>query len=217
MSTPTCYLTRALISPRTVYARGLHDAYAWHQLVWQAFPGRDGAARDFLTRLDDKAGGTQLLIISPTEPTRPALLTDHDEWATKAIPSGFFQARRYRFQLHANPTVKRVVRDAAGNRKKNGRRESINGEAELRAWLQRKGAAGGFTVPESVRLEVFSEVSHFTKKPKSAQAVTGTHGAVDFSGVLEVTDPALFLTNTFTKGIGSAKAFGFGLLVLAPV
>lgn len=217
MSTPTCYLTRALVGPRTVFARGLHDAYAWHQVVWKAFPGRDGEARDFLTRLDDKPGGTQLLIVSPTEPTRPDWLTEHDEWKTKAIPSGFFQARRYRFQLHANPTIKRVVRDAAGNRKKNGKREAIKGDAELRAWLRRKCEAGGFSVPESAPPEIFSDVSHFTKKAKTSQAVTGTHGAVDFSGILEVTDPALFLSQTFIKGIGSAKAFGFGLLVLAPL
>jgi len=44
----------------------------------------------------------------------------------------------------------------------------------------------------------------------------GVHYAVEFQGVLTVTDPALFRT-TFTTGIGSAKAFGFGLLALAPV
>lgn len=217
MIPPTCFLTRALIGPRTVFARGLHDAYAWHQLVWKAFPARDGDARDFLTRLDDKPKGTQLLIVSPTEPVRPDWLTDHDEWETKPIPSDFFQARRYRFQLHANPTVKRVVRDAAGNRKKNGRREAITDEADLRAWLHRKGEAGGFRLTESPLPEVFSDLSQFTKHPKSGLAMNGTHGTADFSGLLEVTDPALFLSQTFAKGIGSAKAFGFGLLVLAPV
>jgi len=217
MSAPICYLTRALIGSRTVYARGLHDAYDWHQLVWKAFPGRDGEVRDFLTRLDDKPSGTQLLIISPTEPTRPDWLSEQDEWESKAIPLSFFQPRRYRFQLHANPTIKRVVRDASGVRKKGGKREAIKGEAELRAWLQRKGEAGGFRLPDSVPPEVFSDVSFFSKRPKTGQPMNGTHGAVDFSGILEVTDPALFFTHTFTKGIGTAKAFGFGLLVLAPL
>jgi len=216
MSTPTCYLTRALIGPRTVYARGLHDAYAWHQLVWKAFPGRDDKIRDFLTRLDDKPNGTQLLIVSPTEPKHPDWLGESDEWQSKAIPPGFFRARSYRFQLHANPTVKRVVRDAAGNRKKNGRRKAITGEADLRAWLERKGEAGGFRLTESVPLEIFSNISRFTKTPKSGQSMSGTHNAVDFTGILEVTDPAIFLTHTFATGIGSAKAFGFGLLILAP-
>ncbi len=44
----------------------------------------------------------------------------------------------------------------------------------------------------------------------------GLHSAVEFEGVLTVTDPAKF-HETFTRGIGSAKAFGFGLLVIAPV
>ncbi len=217
MSGTPSHLTRVLIGPRTVFARGLHDTYAWHQLVWKAFPGRDGEARDFLTRLDDKPGGTQLLIVSSTEPARPDWLGEHDQWQSKAIPIGFFQARRYRFQLHANPTIKRVVRDAAGNRKKNGKRESIKGEVELRGWLQRKGEAGGFSLPDSAPPEIFSDVSRFSKRPKTGQSMTGILGAVDFSGILEVTDPGLFLSQTFTKGIGSAKAFGFGLLVLAPV
>jgi len=217
MIAPTCYLTRALIDPSTIYSRGLKDTYAWHQLVWKAFPKRDGKERDFLTRLDDKPNGTQILIVSPTEPTRPDWLSGQDEWETKAIPSGFFQVRRYRFQLHANPTVKRVIRDAAGNRKKNGKRESIKGEDGLRAWLQRKGESGGFFVLESAPLEIFSGVSHFSKTSKNSHPTNGTHGAVDISGILEVTDPVIFLTNTFSKGIGSAKAFGFGLLVLAPV
>lgn len=40
--TPTCWLTRAVITPRTLFARGIKDAYTWHQLVWQAFPGQMG-------------------------------------------------------------------------------------------------------------------------------------------------------------------------------
>jgi CRISPR system Cascade subunit CasE len=43
-----------------------------------------------------------------------------------------------------------------------------------------------------------------------------THLAVQFDGVLEVTDPAKFL-ETVRQGIGSAKGFGFGLLSLARV
>ena len=37
-----------------------------------------------------------------------------------------------------------------------------------------------------------------------------------YQGILNVTDPAAF-HRTFTRGIGSAKAFGFGLLVIAPI
>jgi CRISPR system Cascade subunit CasE len=39
---------------------------------------------------------------------------------------------------------------------------------------------------------------------------------VEFRGTLRVTDPAKF-RRVFTGGLGSAKAFGFGLLVIAPL
>jgi CRISPR-associated protein Cas6/Cse3/CasE subtype I-E len=216
--TPTCWLTRALITPRTLLARGIRDAYAWHQLVWQAFPGRDGEARDFLTRLDDKPGGTQLLIVSPREPERPQWLGQGDVWETKPIPQAYFQLRCYRFQLRANPTHK-PVKDSQGvyiaDAKKRKRR-ALTGQAELAAWLRRKGETGGFRLVESVALETWRDVQRFEKGDAQGPGRKGVHASVDFSGVIEITDAPLFLTRTFAKGIGSAKAFGFGLVVLAP-
>jgi CRISPR system Cascade subunit CasE len=44
----------------------------------------------------------------------------------------------------------------------------------------------------------------------------GLHSAVEFQGVLTVTDPRQF-HDAFLRGIGPAKAFGFGLLVIAPI
>ena len=216
--TPVCWLTRALVTPGTLFARGIRDAYAWHQLVWRAFPGRDGQTRDFLTRLDDKPRGAQLLIVSPTEPVRPDWLGDADAWETKPIPTAYFQPRRYRFQLRANPTCKPVT-GADGQRiadPKKRKRRAITGDEALLAWLRRKGESGGFRLSHATPLETWTDMQRFEKRPAAGPRHTGLHSVVDFSGVLEVTDPLLFLTITFAKGIGSAKAFGFGLLVLAP-
>jgi CRISPR system Cascade subunit CasE len=215
---PVCWLTRAIVSPRTLIARGLHDTYAWHQLVWQAFPGRDGQTRDFLTRLDEKPGGTQLLIVSPVQPVRPPWITDADVWESRGIPPSYFQARRYRFQLRANPTHK-PLNDPAGNYiadPKKRKRRAITGQPALVQWLERKGAAGGFRVAETACLTTWQDVQRFSKHSPDGRLHNGCHSSVDFSGILEVTDPVLFLNQTFTKGLGSAKAFGFGLLVLAP-
>ena len=44
----------------------------------------------------------------------------------------------------------------------------------------------------------------------------GAHASVEFRGTLRVTDPAAF-HQTFQTGLGSGKAFGFGLLVIAPL
>jgi CRISPR system Cascade subunit CasE len=53
--------------------------------------------------------------------------------------------------------------------------------------------------------------SHFRKKGQAAY-----HGGVQFRGILEVTDQNHFI-ETYYAGIGSTKAFGFGLLLLAPI
>jgi CRISPR-associated protein Cas6/Cse3/CasE subtype I-E len=218
MSDQVSWLTRGLITHRTLFARGIKDAYTWHQLVWQAFPGRDGAPRDFLTRLDDKSSGVQLLIVSPTTPIRPDWLGGGDEWESKRIPATYFSARRYRFQLRANPTYK-ALNDKNGNYisdPRNRKRRAITGETELTAWLQRKGEAGGFRLVAQAPLEIRRDVQAFEKRSAEGAQMRGLHNAVDFSGILEVTDPTRFLEQTFAKGLGSAKAFGFGLLVITP-
>ena len=46
---------------------------------------------------------------------------------------------------------------------------------------------------------------------RNKDRMTLSHAGVRFDGVLEVTDPVSFAA-TLDSGIGSGKAFGFGLL-----
>jgi CRISPR system Cascade subunit CasE len=186
----------------------LRDAYDWHQAVWKAFPGRDRERRDFLTRLDQRRDGFRLLIISPAPPTRPDWCPP-ESWKTKLIPASYFARRRYVFQVCANPT-KKVASKPDGTVTKNGRRVPLVKRQDLVDWIRRKGEQGSFTVDEA-SLRTFSRGREYFEKNGQA----GLHSAVEFEGVLTVTDPAKF-HETFTHGIGSAKAFGFGLLVIAP-
>jgi CRISPR system Cascade subunit CasE len=190
----------------------LRDSYDWHQRAWECFPGRPRDARDFLTRLDEKPEGFRLLIVSPREPARPDWCPADDEhWRTKPIPETYFGRSRYAFQLRANPTKKVTALNPEGSPRKNSRRVPLRTREMLLAWLQRKAEQGGFRVdPEKVRTT--PEGPERFSKPGAC----GTHTAVDFRGVLEVTDPAAF-HGAFTRGIGSAKAFGFGMLVIAPI
>ena len=82
---------------------------------------------------------------------------------------------------------------------------------ELLAWMQRKAEAGGFALESEPRV-IPKPRSYFHQ---SKTKMNGVHHAVEFQGVLRVTDAALFKA-TVHAGIGSAKAFGFGLLALAP-
>jgi CRISPR system Cascade subunit CasE len=180
--------------------------------VWKAFPGRDGQRRDFLTRLDRRRDGFRLLIVSPTEPARPDWCPpDSESWKTKPIPRSYFARSRYAFQVCANPTKKVSKERADGSLTKNGRRVPMRTRKELVAWINRKGEQGAFTVDEATLRTYSRGRDYFEKK-----GMRGLHSAIEYQGVLTVTDPSRF-HETFTRGIGSAKAFGFGLLVIAPL
>lgn len=203
------HLTQVTLDFATAARLRLRDCYDWHQAVWKAFPGRDGQQRDFITRLDQRRQGFRLLIVSPFEPSRPDWCPP-EAWQSKPIPESYFGKTRYAFQLCANPT-KKIASKADGTVTKNGRRVPLGKREELVDWIRRKGEQGGFWVNEAT-LRTFSRGrEYFVKKGRP-----GLHSAVEFQGVLAVTDPARF-HETFTRGIGTAKAFGFGLLVIAPI
>ena len=206
------HLTQVTLDLATAARLRLNDCYDWHEAVWKAFPGRDGEKREFLTRLDQRRDGFRLLIVSPTQPVRPDWCpAGAESWKTKPIPDTYFTHRRYAFQLCGNPTkkVSKELRD--GSLTKNGRRVQLGKREERVEWIKRKGDQGGFSVDEAT-LRIFSRGrEHFEKKGQP-----GLLSAVEFQGLLTVTDPVKF-HETFTRGIGSAKAFGFGLLVIAPI
>ena len=207
MSTP--FLTKIEIDHEAAYKAGLRDSYAWHQKTWQAFPGRDGEARDFLTRLDDTDRGFRLLILSAYEPARPDWCPEIS-WQSKQVPEAFFQHRTYRFSLLANPT-KKVRSDKAGQLLKNSRRVPLSHREDLLDWLERKAKGAGFTFDPASTRTVPRPRQSFVKKGKA-----GLHSTTEFIGLLHVTDHTLF-KKAAIAGIGPAKAFGFGMLCLSPL
>ena len=214
MSAP--FLTKVEIDHETAYKAGLRDSYAWHQRIWQMVPGRDGEARDFLTRLDGLDGGFRLLVISAQQPARPDWCPE-PAWQSKAVPDTFFEHEAFRFSLIANPTRK-VKSDKNA---KNGRRVPIThredrvvgdkAQTGLLTWLRRKGEQHGFTFEDDQVRTLPKPRQWFLKK-----GAAGVHSATEFIGLIRVTDPAKFRT-AVTGGIGTAKAFGFGMLCLDPL
>src|SRR5437773_9888753 len=65
------HVSQVLLDYDTAFKAGLRDSYDWHQKVWRAFPNRDGARRDFLTRLDPLDRRMRLFVLSETPPMRP--------------------------------------------------------------------------------------------------------------------------------------------------
>lgn len=203
------FLTQVTLDAASMARLRIRDVYDWHQRTWECFPGRDGQPRDFLTRLDRRGGGFQLLIVSSQEPARPDWCPPACWRGPKPIPESYFARTRYRFQLCANPTKKVAVQQADGSFKKNSRRVPLATRENLIAWIRRKGERGGFAVDEESLQTIPRGREYFERNGQR-----GLHTAVEYRGVLTVTDPRRF-HDAFRCGIGPAKAFGFGLLMIA--
>lgn len=198
------FLTRIQVDRRTAAQRHLQDSYAWHQALWKAFP--DTKDRNFLYRVESKDGGFLLYLLSEAEPAAP----DWGIWETKKIGESFLNFSTYRFQLCANPT-RRYVNDGQGARFEKSKRFVVADPVALNQWIVRKAEQGGFAVEEDSL-----QISPPLNQPFYKNGKGGNHKRVEFQGILRVTNPEQF-KETFNKGIGSAKAFGFGLLVLQPI
>ncbi|MDO5581637.1 MAG: type I-E CRISPR-associated protein Cas6/Cse3/CasE [Planctomycetia bacterium] len=199
------FLTRVSTDTAQIARKRLADNYAWHQELWQAFPNRPDDSRDFLFRLDRRERFLTVWILSTEEPVQ----LDWGEWKTKPVNSTFLKHHRYQFVLRANPTVMRVVRLEDGSRRKNGQRTAIYDADELKNWLIQKGNLSGFTVEQAVCDPPVKE--YFYKDKKRC-----VQSRVDYTGTLSVVDYEKF-QNAWLKGIGPARAFGFGLLLLSPI
>jgi CRISPR system Cascade subunit CasE len=225
------WLARIDVDAETVYAEGIWDSYAWHKKLWEScFPGEPDAKRDFLTQIDPLEGAFRLWVLAKRKPACPKWCSP-DDFALNEIAASFLSHRYYAFDLRANPVKTIVQRGSNGEtllrpdgKRKHGKRVPLVKPEELRAWLINKGKVrcrdkvtgldvpGGFRIVEDKPLEISPMIeSHFRKKGQ-----TGYHGGVQFRGVLEVTDPKAFI-ETYQSGIGSAKGFGFGLMLLAPI
>jgi len=192
------FLTRIRIGKSQAARAKLSDSYAWHTALWAAFPDRDGEPRDFLFRVDDQRTQFEALLLSKDEPVAPAW----GFWETRPVASTFLEHDAYRFQLRANPTMRRNA---------DRRRLGIYAEPRLREWMLRKGETSGFRIADGT-LTIGAPVDEtFVRNGRR-----GKHVSVDFAGLLQVLDRERF-RGAFDNGIGSAKAFGFGMLMLATI
>lgn len=137
------------------------------------------------------------------------------------------------FRLRANPT-KRIWKVTKGGPELKGKRVGLLHEEDQIDWLMRKGQErekgrpGGFAILQKkvndeigqerhvFRVSVCGEGKQKGRKREAGLGHVTTHLAVLFDGLLEITDTNAFL-DTLVSGIGPGKAFGFGLLSVAPV
>ena len=203
------YLARLTLDPRSAQARrDLGDAHEMHRTLVRAFvDSPQSTPPRFLWRLEaskDSVSNPTVLVQSEVAgdwsvlESMPNYLQRHAESKCVALDQLIRAERRYRFRLLANPTVT-----------KDGKRYGLLKESEQNAWIVRQGERHGF----SVQTCLVTAQDFFSSRDKGKPAVS-IH-RVCFEGLLEVKDEDA-LKRALVAGIGPAKAFGCGLLSVAP-
>lgn len=186
---------------------------AHHRLLWVLFGDGPDRRRDFLWRADR---GGRFYVLSAREPVAHDLFEPPE---VKPFAPELAPGDRLEFVLRANATRAKkgigrvdVVMDAlhalapgsrAGERMEVAQREGA-------AWLERQGARTGFRPVETVAGDYGVRALPGQTGPRRGQR---QFGILDLAGVLEVTDPALFLAG-LSGGFGKARAFGCGLMLI---
>lgn len=121
-----------------------------------------------------------------------------------------FEARdALRFRLRAN-TVRRMKSDTPN---KDGPRVPVPATYErLREWLAHRAERAGF---ELINLSTTAPGYVYANRERQREAGVRLRSVL-YEGVLRVTDADAF-RGSIESGIGPAKAFGFGLLSIAPL
>ncbi|MBN1151251.1 type I-E CRISPR-associated protein Cas6/Cse3/CasE [candidate division WOR-3 bacterium] len=178
-------------------ALNITDPYSIHRVVYELFPGE---TRNFL--FADKGGDfntRQILILSEHNPKAPQF----GEIESKPIPNNFLEYDHYGFEVMLNPTK----RD-----KQTGKTVAIRGCENLIRWFLNKALILGFEIMAN-SLEIRNSGVQIFDLGNDKIV---THNRVTFVGKLKVTDRIKF-QNSFVKGIGRAKGFGFGLFQIIPL
>ena len=184
----------------------IKDAYGIHRLVYDLFDPMPGnaavggqAASSGILYADRglKKGWREILIVSNRSPRQAPYIKRGPE----EIPEKLLGFPSYRFEITINP----VKRDSASGKLVPLRTREAVGE-----WFAAKAPGWGFELAAG-HLEVESmNVAQFEKK---GQWVTLSQATL--TGLLKVRDAPRF-AQSFTRGLGRGKAFGCGLLQIAP-
>ncbi|WP_265671487.1 type I-E CRISPR-associated protein Cas6/Cse3/CasE [Klebsiella grimontii] len=186
--------------------------YAMHQWLWELFP--DGPERQFLYRREELQGAFRFFVLSLEPPAESEIFDIQYRPFAPTLIAG----QPLRFSLRANPTIcKAGKRHDLLMEAKHQVRGQVNGpdiwlhqQQAAQDWLARQGEQNGFSLLE-VNVDAYRQQQ--VVRVKSRQMIQ--FSSVDYSGVLMVNEPTLFLQRLI-QGYGKSRVFGCGLMLIKP-
>ena len=200
-----------------------HPVQLCHQVLWQLFADAPERMRDFLFHVErERPLG---VILRSARPPADAL----GLWDIRTYPfqPQLHAGQNLRFRLECVATRTRPLPGAKRGKRQDvamhalksrpaaeqvGRTPEDFAESAGLAWLARKAGTAGFHCgPDAVQMLGYRR--HRLPTPGGGKPLT--FGSLIFAGTLEVTAPDLFVA-ALGRGFGAARAFGFGLMQVAP-
>lgn len=220
---------RRNITPNDIVSLYGWDGYQIHKMVWNLFSDGPDRKRDFLYRHETARGTPIFYTVSSRKPY------DQDNlWniKVKEYHPKINKMEHLAFSLRVNPIVSKrdennrqhrhdVVMEAKNQihfkglpQKERPHLATLVQEAGL-AWLKSRENNHGFCVTNDyinpgVRVDGYYQYKfHKENGGKGIKFST-----LDFNGILMVTDPNAFIQKALFGGVGPAKGFGCGLMLV---
>lgn len=217
-------LSRLTLTPQALRSGNVrsalrYGAYGHHQLLMAAY-GDTGARLLFRQEGDTPDGLLRFLVLAPAEPQDAGI--EHFQAEHKAFAPQLQQGDRLAFSIRVNPVAARreagarrgkrrdVVYEALlAERKKGNHEEDYRPHLAQRegcSWLQPRLEHAGLTIEaDSLRCDGYQ------RRQTNRKGIV--FSTLDCAGIGTVTNPESMI-NAIAAGIGPAKGFGCGLLLI---
>lgn len=206
-----------------------NNVYQLHQLIWNVFSDNPDRDRDFLYRYESVRDRPTFYTVSARAPNDPSGLWNIQ---SKQYSPRVSRGERLAFSLRVNP-----IRSKRDENDKQHRHDVVM-EAKVRlgfkdlpydkrprmadlvqeagvSWLKSRQNDLGFVIKDdgqepAVRVDGY--VQHILFKAGGTKPIK--FSTLELNGILTVIDPETFVSKSLYEGIGPAKGFGCGLMMI---
>ena len=181
----------------------LADCQQMHRFVTSLF-GTDRQSSQILYRTNPLRDRLCIYLYAQGPAEQVPEYCDVQQRDVTAWLEGMDEGQLWSFDLIAAPTKK-----VGAEGRKNSCRRILRDPAERQEWLVRKAEQSGFALLHAEELEQI----HISGSHRQDSGGMMYHDAYHYRGTLQITDAAVF-RRTMQSGIGSGRAYGFGMLMV---